>query len=222
MDFPTTFECLPQLKETSYVTHNSLARKTIFFSHPKHLYGKLELTVLRYQMGLTTDWIIVRGRWFIHFSTLLKSIPRILEFRSMNQASDKRREHPKNHRQEKLANPKLFKYPESGITKVGKIIRKYLIDESPQILNVLEGEMSLFGLRSPLQSEFRENQKQVRPRLFVKPGIIGNSKVSGWSLLSGARNFRLDLHYGPNRQIVQDTVFISKNFFEIIKPKSAS
>jgi lipopolysaccharide/colanic/teichoic acid biosynthesis glycosyltransferase len=80
----------------------------------------------------------------------------------------------------------------------------------------------MVGPRPPLPSAVKEYEKHVHRRLYVKPGITGIWQVSGRSSLSWEETVRLDLSYVENWSIVQDLIIISKTFFEVINPKSAS
>ena len=81
------------------------------------------------------------------------------------------------------------------ITRVGRFLRKYSLDELPQLFNVLRGEMSLVGPRPPLPSEVARYLGHTHRRLLVKPGITGLWQVSGRSELSWDETVRLDLQY---------------------------
>jgi lipopolysaccharide/colanic/teichoic acid biosynthesis glycosyltransferase len=116
----------------------------------------------------------------------------------------------------------MFKDPEDPrITKVGKFIRKYSIDELPQIFNVLKGEMSMVGPRPPLPSEVKEYEKHVHRRLYVKPGITGIWQVSGRSSLSWEETVRLDLTYVENWSIISDLIIILKTVIVVSKSQGA-
>jgi lipopolysaccharide/colanic/teichoic acid biosynthesis glycosyltransferase len=117
----------------------------------------------------------------------------------------------------------MFKDPEDPrITKVGKFIRKYSIDELPQIFNVLKGDMSLVGPRPPLPSEVKEYEKHVHRRLYVKPGITGIWQVSGRSSLSWEETVRLDLNYVEDWSLMSDIILIAKTFEVIFNHQGAS
>ena len=81
------------------------------------------------------------------------------------------------------------------LTRVGRFIRKYSIDELPQLINVLLGQMSLVGPRPPLAKEVAQYSWNQRRRLSVKPGMTGLSQVSGRSELSFKDTVDLDLYY---------------------------
>jgi exopolysaccharide biosynthesis polyprenyl glycosylphosphotransferase len=93
----------------------------------------------------------------------------------------------------------LFKIKhDPRITRVGATLRKYSLDELPQLINVVRGEMSLVGPRPALPSEVAAYHHDLRRRLVVKPGITGLWQVSGRSDLSWEDTVRLDLKYVDN------------------------
>jgi exopolysaccharide biosynthesis polyprenyl glycosylphosphotransferase len=142
---------------------------------------------------------------------------RMIKFRSMIVGAEKLHEQLKKQKQNELTNSNMFKDPEDPrITKVGKFIRKYSIDELPQIFNVLKGDMSLVGPRPPLPSEVKEYEKHVYRRLFVKPGITGAWQVSGRAALSWEETVRLDLSYVENWSISADIFIMAKTFKTVL------
>jgi lipopolysaccharide/colanic/teichoic acid biosynthesis glycosyltransferase len=146
----------------------------------------------------------------------------MIKFRSMIVGAEKLHEQLKKQKQNELTNSNMFKDPEDPrITKVGKFIRKYSIDELPQIFNVLKGDMSLVGPRPPLPSEVKEYEKHVHRRLYVKPGITGIWQVSGRSALSWEKTVRLDLAYVENWSMSEDLFIIARTFVAILKSKGA-
>lgn len=103
----------------------------------------------------------------------------------------------------------LFKMADDPrITPVGRFIRKYSIDELPQLWNVLVGDMSLVGPRPPLPSEVAQYEQDAYRRLLVKPGITGLWQVSGRSNLSWEESIRLDLYYVENWSLIGDIVIL--------------
>lgn len=90
------------------------------------------------------------------------------------------------------------------ITGPGKLLRRYSLDELPQLWNVLKGDMSLVGPRPALPDEAAEYSDDARRRLSVRPGITGLWQVSGRSDLSWEDTVRLDLYYVDNWSFVQD------------------
>ncbi len=81
------------------------------------------------------------------------------------------------------------------VTHVGRIIRKFSLDELPQLWNVLRGEMSLVGPRPPLPYEYAQYEIYQKKRLLIRPGITGLWQVSGWHKLSFDEMVVLDLRY---------------------------
>ena len=112
---------------------------------------------------------------------------------------------------DQLTNSKMFKDPEDPrVTKVGKVIRKYSIDELPQFLNVLKGDMSLVGPRPPLLSEVEQWQGHESRRLLVKPGVTGPWQIGGRSLLTWEETVAIDLNYVENWSVLTDLSIIFK------------
>lgn len=105
----------------------------------------------------------------------------------------------------------LFKMrSDPRITKVGAILRRYSIDELPQLFNVLSGSMSLVGPRPPLPEECAQYPPDVHRRLLVKPGLTGLWQVSGRSDLSWDESVRLDLRYVEDWSLALDAVILWK------------
>ena len=105
----------------------------------------------------------------------------------------------------------LFKIREDPrVTRVGRFLRRYSLDELPQLVNVLRGEMSLVGPRPPLPTEVERYVGPVRRRLLVRPGLSGLWQVSGRSDLSWDEAIRLDLHYVDNWSMKADLVILAK------------
>jgi len=105
----------------------------------------------------------------------------------------------------------LFKIREDPrITRVGRFIRKFSIDELPQLFNVLRGEMSLVGPRPPLVNEYEQYEQDTHRRLLVRPGMTGLWQVSGRSDLPWSEAVRLDLYYVDNWSMVIDLVIMIK------------
>ncbi|ANS78674.1 Undecaprenyl-phosphate galactosephosphotransferase [Serinicoccus hydrothermalis] len=96
------------------------------------------------------------------------------------------------------AGPMFKMQRDPRVTRVGAFIRRYSLDELPQLLNVLRGEMSLVGPRPPLPREVAEYARDTHRRLLVRPGMTGLWQISGRSDLSWEEAVRLDLYYVEN------------------------
>jgi exopolysaccharide biosynthesis polyprenyl glycosylphosphotransferase len=103
------------------------------------------------------------------------------------------------------------------ITKVGKFIRRYSIDELPQLVNILSGNMSLVGPRPHLPEEVAKYQNHHRFVLTIKPGLTGITQINGRSDLSFEEEVKLDRYYIENWSILYDITIILKTFFAIFK-----
>ncbi len=106
-------------------------------------------------------------------------------------------------------------------TRVGHFIRRFSVDELPQLLNVVGGTMSLVGPRPPLQSEVDVYGSDVHRRLLVRPGMTGLWQVSGRSQLSWRESVRLDLYYVDNWSMMGDLVILAKTLRAVIAPCGA-
>ncbi|MDP9182004.1 MAG: sugar transferase [Actinomycetota bacterium] len=116
----------------------------------------------------------------------------------------------------------LFKMAvDPRVTRVGRFLRHYSLDELPQLVNVVLGHMSLVGPRPPLQEEVDRYEGHVHRRLLVKPGITGLWQVSGRADLAWEEAVRLDLHYVENWSLGLDVAVLCKTFMAIIKPQGA-
>ncbi len=105
----------------------------------------------------------------------------------------------------------LFKIKhDPRITPVGRFLRRYSIDELPQFLNVVRGDMSLVGPRPPLREEVARYEDAAHRRLRVKPGLTGLWQVSGRSDLTWDEAMRLDLRYVDNWSVSMDTLILWK------------
>ncbi|MCM3386882.1 sugar transferase [Ureibacillus chungkukjangi] len=107
------------------------------------------------------------------------------------------------------------------VTKVGRLIRKTSIDELPQLINVLRGEMSLVGPRPPLPDEVAEYNAYEMQRLRVKPGLTCYWQVGGRSSLDFEQWIELDLKYIRERNTLVDVLLIFKTVFVLFGSKNA-
>lgn len=128
-----------------------------------------------------------------------------LKFRSMVTDAEAVRVETLERAVQDRGNAVMFKMREDPrITKPGRFLRKYSLDELPQLWNVLRGDMSLVGPRPALPSEVAEYDDTARRRLSVRPGITGLWQVSGRSDLSWEDTVRLDLYYVDNWSFLRD------------------
>ncbi|HEY8589206.1 MAG TPA: sugar transferase, partial [Naasia sp.] len=144
---------------------------------------------------------------------------RILKFRSMYTNADARRA-------ELVAaaadGRKLFKMADDPrVTPVGRILRRYSIDELPQLINVLRGDMSLVGPRPALPEEVSDYNSKERRRLAVTPGMSGLWQVSGRSNLGWDDGIRLDLYYADNWSMMGDLVILWRTAKAVLQPDGA-
>ena len=107
------------------------------------------------------------------------------------------------------------------VTPVGRFLRKYSLDELPQVINVLTGRMSLVGPRPPLPEEVALYGDDVRRRLLVKPGVTGLWQISGRSDLSWDESVRLDLRYVENWSLTLDLMILWKTAFAVVRGAGA-
>lgn len=120
------------------------------------------------------------------------------------------------------ADGRLFKDPnDPRITKVGKFLRRYSVDELPQMINVLRGDMSIIGPRPPLPKEVAEYDDWHHQRLLVKPGLTGLWQINGRSNLSFDEMVRLDLYYAENWSPWLDTRILLRTFPAVILGRGA-
>ncbi|MEW1775062.1 sugar transferase [Streptomyces sp. NPDC086777] len=107
------------------------------------------------------------------------------------------------------------------VTRVGGVLRRYSIDELPQLCNVLTGAMSLVGPRPPLPEECAAYDPDIRRRLLVKPGLTGLWQISGRSDLPWEEAVRLDLRYVEDWSLALDTVILWKTMRAVLHGQGA-
>ena len=155
---------------------------------------------------------------------------RLFKFRSMFvNADDSLKNDPKYkklYKEYKESSFKLHKDPR--VTKVGKFIRKYSIDEMPQLFNVLAGDMSLVGPRPYHADELEEQQikypgtdKFVKEMHRVKPGITGYWQVEGRSSVNFDKRIEMDAYYARKKSILFDILILLKTPWAMISGRDA-
>jgi exopolysaccharide biosynthesis polyprenyl glycosylphosphotransferase len=143
----------------------------------------------------------------------------MLKFRTMVEDADKQLDSLLDKNE---SDGLLFKIRrDPRITSVGRILRRFSIDELPQFINVLRQEMSVVGPRPPLRREVEAYDCDVLRRLLVKPGITGLWQVSGRSDLSWDKAVRLDLSYVDNWSMVGDMLIITKTLRAVFRRNGA-
>lgn len=116
----------------------------------------------------------------------------------------------------------LFKMPEDPrITRPGRWLRRFSVDELPQLVNVIRGQMSLVGPRPPLPTEAAAYTVDMQRRLRVRPGMTGLWQVSGRSELSWDEAIRLDLFYVDNWSLLQDMSILLRTFRAVLGRRGA-
>lgn len=108
---------------------------------------------------------------------------------------------------------------DNRITRIGGFLRKYGIDEFPQLINVLKGEMSLVGPRPTLRYQVEKYNDFQKKRLLVKPGLAGWALIHGRNLLSWEERIKYDIWYVENWSLWLDIIIIFKTFYLIFIKK---
>jgi exopolysaccharide production protein ExoY len=155
---------------------------------------------------------------------------RIYKFRSMMVNAERILKTDPNYkglyRKYRESSFKLHRDPR--ITKIGRFIRKHSIDETPQFVNVLKGDMSVVGPRAYLPEELEEQQgkypnccKYVKEVLKIKPGITGFWQVSGRSEVNFDKRIEMDAYYARKRSILLDILILLKTPWAMISGKGA-
>jgi lipopolysaccharide/colanic/teichoic acid biosynthesis glycosyltransferase len=118
---------------------------------------------------------------------------------------------------------RLFKLRQDPrITRVGRVLRRFSLDELPQLFNVLAGDMSLVGPRPPLPSEVRSYEPRHFVRLSVVPGLTGPWQVNGRNLITNFEEVvRLEREYIENWSLRSDLEIIFRTFGVVLSGKGA-
>ena len=143
----------------------------------------------------------------------------MLKFRSMVDGADRMLA---GMAAENDGNGVLFKKrSDPRVTRVGKVLRRYSLDELPQLFNVLRGHMSLVGPRPPLPSEVDKYGFDMHRRFLVKPGLTGLWQVSGRSDLSWDDSVRIDVRYVENWSLTFDFMILWKTVGAVLRGPGA-
>ncbi len=145
------------------------------------------------------------------------------KFRSMVVGADEKLkellENDEEARKEYKKYKKLTNDPR--ITKIGKFLRKTSLDEFPQFINVLKGEMSLVGPRPYLTREKKDMGDKYNVIITMKPGITGIWQIQGRSEVSFEERIKLDYEYYQNKNLIYDVKILFKTILSIMKHKGA-
>jgi exopolysaccharide biosynthesis polyprenyl glycosylphosphotransferase len=143
----------------------------------------------------------------------------MLKFRSMVVEADSMVDRLAAHSD---GNGVLFKKrTDPRVTRVGRVLRRYSLDELPQLFNVLRGDMSLVGPRPPLQREVEQYGRDMHRRFLVKPGLTGLWQVSGRSDLSWDDSVRVDVRYVENWSLTFDFMILWKTVGAVVRGSGA-
>ena len=144
---------------------------------------------------------------------------RMVKFRSMTADAERQIHHLAEANE---GNGVLFKIrKDPRVTRVGRVLRRYSLDELPQLFNVLRGDMSLVGPRPPLPSEVGRFDADMHRRFVVKPGLTGLWQVSGRSNLSADESLRMDVHYVEHWSLLLDLMIIWRTFGAVVRGDGA-
>ncbi|MEH7444046.1 sugar transferase [Bacillus sp. JJ1122] len=108
------------------------------------------------------------------------------------------------------------------LTPAGKFLRKYSLDELPQLINVLKGDLSLVGPRPLLMDYLNLYSEEQAKRHLVKPGITGLAQISGRNILSWEDKFKLDVWYVQNQTFLLDLKILWQTFYKVIQSEGVT
>ncbi|MFQ3544383.1 sugar transferase [Halobacillus rhizosphaerae] len=146
----------------------------------------------------------------------------IYKFRSMVENADGRlKENKELYRKYLQNNYKLEPNEDPRITKLGSFLRRTSLDELPQLLNVIKGEMSLVGPRPIVNEELNEYKEKSEEFLSVKPGLTGYWQISGRSSVGYPERVNLELHYVYNQSIYFDIKILFQTLLIVLLKKGA-
>jgi exopolysaccharide biosynthesis polyprenyl glycosylphosphotransferase len=144
---------------------------------------------------------------------------RLWKFRSMYVDAEERRAQVEDLNESDGVLFKIRRDPR--VTPIGRLLRRFSLDEMPQLWNVVRGDMSLVGPRPPLPAEVASYASEVRRRLLVKPGLTGLWQVSGRADLTWEESVRLDLHYVENWSVALDFMILWKTVGAVLHGRGA-
>ncbi|WP_144268107.1 sugar transferase [Demequina sp. NBRC 110055] len=206
----------PRFEGGRYALKNTLDRITAFMG----------LLVLAIPMALVAIAIKLESPGPVFFKQIRVGVDHRLftmyKFRSMYTDAEQRLAALHAVQGVDAGNEVLFKMKDDPrVTRVGKFLRRFSIDELPQLINVLKGNMSLVGPRPPLPREVEQWEENVGRRQLVKPGLTGLWQVSGRSDLDWEQSVRLDLYYAENWSIGGDLVILARTAWAVVAGRGA-
>ncbi len=136
------------------------------------------------------------------------------KFRTMRSGAEQEREHLEQLNEQQ--GPVFKIHDDPRVTRVGRLLRKFSIDELPQLWNVIRGEMSLVGPRPPLPGEVKQYDRWQRRRLSMKPGITCLWQVSGRNMLPFETWMKLDLQYIDNWSLLLDFKILLRTVYVVV------
>lgn len=145
----------------------------------------------------------------------------MLKFRTMTVSMHNEKRHTYNWKE---GVPDSFQFKtacDSTVTQIGKTLRKYSLDELPQLLNVLMGHMSLVGPRPEMTSITNLYNNHQIQRLLVKPGLTGYAQINGRSEINHGEKVEYDLYYVKNCSLLLDMKIIAATIIYVIRAKGA-
>jgi exopolysaccharide biosynthesis polyprenyl glycosylphosphotransferase len=146
----------------------------------------------------------------------------MFKFRTMVVDAEARLNEAKARAGQAQVNEKMFKdRSDPRITRVGRLLRRYSIDELPQLINVVRGDMSLVGPRPPLPSEVATYEEDEIQRLRVRPGMTGLWQISGRADLDWEQSLRLDLWYVDNWTPLLDLMILVRTVRAVLQGRGA-
>jgi lipopolysaccharide/colanic/teichoic acid biosynthesis glycosyltransferase len=143
----------------------------------------------------------------------------MLKFRTMVQDADAMREDLRTKHD--LTDPMFKIVSDPRITSVGRFLRRWSIDELPQLFNVLGGSMSLVGPRPHPLDDVDRYELEAYRRLALKPGLTGLWQVEGRSDLTWTEALQLDLYYVETWSLSGDVVLLARTFRAVIQGRGA-
>jgi lipopolysaccharide/colanic/teichoic acid biosynthesis glycosyltransferase len=142
------------------------------------------------------------------------------KFRSMRRGADKLKSQLMTHNES--ADGVIFKMKhDPRVTRIGRVLRRFSIDETPQFFNVLAGDLSLVGPRPPLPVEVAQYTLEDRKRLHVKPGLTCLWQIGGRSEIPFEQQVRLDMQYINSRSVWQDIRIMLKTIPAVLFGRGA-